>query len=149
VIGCADPRARCVRFCDSRKLFKHGEAKRRRGGSRGRYGLGVAWDVDLKQSQGRRGAYLIPDEEAVPVIYELDWQREGLCRVARRAATLRGALRLASSSGARQDDRDNLCDSEIRYHRSCSIPAVHAHETTCRCRKIMAGKATRTTRLGP
>src|SRR5258708_4380978 len=72
VIGVADPRGAAMY-----EWFRHGEAKMTPGGSITEgIGLGRVTPViaDAKVDE----AYLIPDEEAVPIIYEL-LEHEGLC----------------------------------------------------------------------
>src|SRR6202158_4100638 len=92
VIGCADPRGAAMY-----ELFKHGEAKATPGGSITEgIGLGRVTSI-IKQAKVDEG-FLIPDEEAVPVIYEL-LEHEGLCLGGSTGLNVAGAIRLARQLG--------------------------------------------------
>ena len=59
-------------------------------------------------------AYLIPDAEAVTVIYEL-LQHEGLCLGGSTGINVAGAMRLAKQLGPGKTIVTVLCDSGSRY----------------------------------
>ena len=115
VIGVADPRASAMY-----ELFKHGQAKTSPGGSITEgIGLGRATPVikDAKVDE----AYLIPDEEAVPVIYEL-LEHEGLCLGGSTGINVAGAIRLARQLGPGHTIVTVLCDSGNRYQSKLFNP---------------------------
>ena len=115
VIGCADPRGAAMY-----ELFKHGEAKATPGGSITEgIGLGRVTPV-IKQARVDE-AYLIPDEEAVPVIYEL-LEHEGLCLGGSTGINVAGAIRLARQLGAGHTIVTVLCDSGNRYQSKLFNP---------------------------
>src|SRR6059058_2891125 len=92
VIGCADPRGAAM-F----NLFTKGEAKATEGGSITEgIGLGRVTPIinDIKVDK----AYLIPDEEAVPIIFDL-MEHEGLCLGGSSGINVAGAIRLAKEMG--------------------------------------------------
>src|SRR3954453_15867057 len=72
VIGCADPRGAAMY-----ELFKNGEAKSTPGGSITE-GIGLGRLTPIIATAKVDDAFLIPVEEAVPVVYEL-LEHEGLC----------------------------------------------------------------------
>ena len=78
-------------------LFAHGEAKASEGGSITEgIGLGRVTPIidDLKVDK----PYLIPDEEAVPIIFDL-LEHEGLCLGGSSGINVAGAIRLAKDLG--------------------------------------------------
>src|SRR3979411_1860444 len=92
VIGVADPRGAAMY-----ELYKHGVPKASPGDSITEgIGLGRVTPVikDMKVDE----AYLIPDEEAVPIIYEL-LEHEGLCLGGSTGINVAGAIRLARPKG--------------------------------------------------
>ena len=72
VIGCADPRGAAMY-----SLFSSGEAKASEGGSITE-GIGLGRVTPVIQDLKVEKPYLIPDEEAVPVIFDI-LEHEGLC----------------------------------------------------------------------
>ena len=109
VIGCADPRG-----AGMYELFKHGEAKVSPGGSITEgIGLGRVTPV-IKSAAKVDEAYLIPDEEAVPLIYELI-EHEGLCLGGTTGINVAGAIRLARQMGPGHTIVTVLADSGYRY----------------------------------
>jgi len=115
VIGCADPRGAAMY-----ELFKHGEAKSTPGGSITEgIGLGRVTPI-IKQARVDQ-AYLIPDEEAVPVIYEL-LEHEGLCLGGSTGINVAGAIRLARELGPGKTIVTILCDSGNRYQSKLFNP---------------------------
>ncbi|MDE2471200.1 MAG: pyridoxal-phosphate dependent enzyme, partial [Bradyrhizobium sp.] len=67
-------------------------------------------------------AYLIPDEEAVPVIFEL-LEHEGLCLGGSTGINVAGAVRLARRLGPDHTIVTMLCDSGNRYQSKLFNPA--------------------------
>ena len=115
VIGCADPRGAAMY-----ELFKHGEAKSTPGGSITEgIGLGRVTPV-IKQAKVDE-AYLIPDEEAVPIIYDL-LEHEGLCLGGSTGINVAGAIRLARQLGPGHTIVTVLCDSGNRYQSKLFNP---------------------------
>ena len=116
VIGVADPRASAMY-----EWFKHGEAKLSPGGSVTEgIGLGRVTPI-IKQAKVDQ-AYLIPDEEAVPIIYEL-LEHEGLCLGGSSGINIAGAIRLARDLGPGHTIVTMLCDSGNRYQSKLFNPA--------------------------
>jgi cysteine synthase A len=115
VIGVADPRGAAMY-----EFFKNGEAKATPGGSITEgIGLGRVTPViaDAKVDE----AYLIPDEEAVPVIYDL-LEHEGLCLGGSTGINVAGAIRLARQMGPGHTIVTILCDSGNRYQSKLFNP---------------------------
>jgi len=108
VIGVADPKGAAMY-----NWFTHCEVKATEGGSVTEgIGLGRVTPVidDLKTDK----AYLIPDEEAVPVIFAL-LQHEGLCLGGSSGINIAGAIRLARELGPGHTIVTILCDHGARY----------------------------------
>jgi cysteine synthase A len=115
VIGVADPRGAAMY-----ELYKHGQAKSSPGGSITEgIGLGRVTPVikDMKVDE----AYLIPDEEAVPIIYEL-LEHEGLCLGGSTGINVAGAIRLARQMGPGHTIVTVLADSGNRYQSKLFNP---------------------------
>jgi len=115
VIGCADPRGAAMY-----ELFKHGEAKSTPGGSITE-GIGLGRVTPIIKQARVDEAYLIPDEEAVPVIYEL-LEHEGLCLGGSTGNNVAGAIRLARQLGPGKTIVTVLCDSGNRYQSKLFNP---------------------------
>ena len=116
VIGIADPRGAAMY-----NLFAHGEAKASDGGSITEgIGLGRVTPIiaDLKVDK----AYLIPDEEAVPIIFDL-LEHEGLCLGGSSGINVAGAIRLAKDLGPGHTIVTVLADSGARYQSKLFNPA--------------------------
>jgi cysteine synthase A len=108
VIGVADPRGAAMY-----NLFAHGEAKASEGGSITEgIGLGRVTPIiaDLKVEK----PYLIPDEEAVPIIFDL-LEHEGLCLGGSSGINVAGAIRLAKDMGPGHTIVTVLADYGTRY----------------------------------
>jgi cysteine synthase len=108
VIGVADPRG-----AGMYNLFAQGEAKASEGGSITEgIGLGRVTPIiaDLKVDK----PYLIPDEEAVPIIFDL-LEHEGLCLGGSSGINVAGAIRLAKDLGPGHTIVTVLADSGARY----------------------------------
>lgn len=115
VIGLADPRGAAMY-----NLFAHGEAKATEGGSITEgIGLGRVTPIvaDLKIDK----PYLIPDEEAVPIIFDL-LEHEGLCLGGSSGINVAGAIRLAKDLGPGHTIVTVLCDSGTRYQSKLFNP---------------------------
>src|SRR6202162_1414754 len=92
VVGVADPRGAAMY-----NLFAHGEAKVSEGSSISEgIGLGRVTPIiaDIKVEK----AYLIPDEEAVPIVFDL-MEHEGLCMGGSTGINIAGAISLAQGVG--------------------------------------------------
>jgi len=115
VIGVADPKGAAMY-----NWFTHCEVKATEGGSVTEgIGLGRVTPVidDLKTDK----AYLIPDEEAVPVIFDL-LEHEGLCLGGSSGINIAGAIRLARELGPGHTIVTILCDHGARYQSKLFNP---------------------------
>jgi cysteine synthase A len=108
VIGVADPSGAAMY-----EWFKHGEVKASPGGSITE-GIGLGRVTPIIKETKVDQAYIIPDEEAVPVIYEL-LEHEGLCLGGSSGINVAGAIRLARELGPGHTIVTVLCDSGNRY----------------------------------
>jgi cysteine synthase len=115
VIGCADPCGAAMY-----ELFKHGEAKATPGGSITE-GIGLGRVTPIIKQAKVDEAYVIPDEEAVPIIYEL-LEHEGLCLGGSTGINVAGAIRLAKQLGPGKTIATILCDSGNRYQSKLFNP---------------------------
>src|SRR5512141_2275558 len=115
VIGVADPRGAAMY-----EWFKHGQAKVSPGGSITE-GIGLGRVTPVIKDAKVDEAYLIPDEEAVPVIYEL-LEHEGLCLGGSTGINVAGAIRLARQLGPGHTIVTVLCDSGNRYQSKLFNP---------------------------
>jgi cysteine synthase A len=116
VIGCADPRGAAMY-----EWFKNGVAKATPGGSITE-GIGLNRVTAIIETARVDEAYLIPDEEAVPVIFEL-LEHEGLCLGGSTGINVAGAIRLAKQLGPGHTIVTILCDSGNRYQSKLFNPA--------------------------
>jgi len=115
VIGCADPKGAAMY-----NWFAHGEAKATEGGSITEgIGLGRVTPIieDLKVDK----AYLVPDEDAVRVIFDL-LEHEGLCMGGSTGINVAGAMRLARELGPGHTIVTVLADYGTRYHSKLFNP---------------------------
>jgi cysteine synthase A len=115
VIGIADPKGAAMY-----NLFARGEAKASEGGSITEgIGLGRVTCIieDLKVDK----PYLIPDEEAVPIIFDL-LQYEGLCMGGSTGINVAGAIRLAKELGPGHTIVTILADYGTRYQSKLFNP---------------------------
>jgi cysteine synthase A len=116
MIGCADPHGAAMY-----EYFKHGEAKVTPGGSITE-GIGLNRVTSVIRSAGKVDeAYLIDDEEAVRVIYEL-LEHEGLCLGGSTGINVAGAIRLAKQMGPGHTIVTILADSGNRYQSKLFNP---------------------------
>jgi cysteine synthase A len=116
IIGCADPRGAAMY-----ELFAHGKAKPSEGGSITEgIGLGRVTPIieDLKVDK----PYLIPDEEALPIIFDL-LEHEGLCLGGSSGINVAGAIRLARDLGPGHTVVTILADYGTRYQSKLFNPA--------------------------
>jgi cysteine synthase A len=115
VVACADPHGYAMY-----ELFKHGEAKSTPGGSITE-GIGLGRVTAVIETAEVDDAFLIPDEEAVTVIYEL-LEHEGLCLGGSTGINVAGAIRLARQLGPGHTIVTILCDSGNRYQSKLFNP---------------------------
>jgi len=115
VIGLADPHG-----AGMYNLFTTGEAKMSPGGSVSE-GIGLGRKTPVIADLKVDNAYLIPDEEAIPLIYDL-LLHEGLCMGGSTAINIAGAVRLAKDLGPGHTIVTVLCDSGSRYQSKLYNP---------------------------
>jgi cysteine synthase len=115
VIGCADPRGAAMYH-----LFKDGQPKVTEGGSITE-GIGLGRITPVIEGIEVDKAYLIPDEEAVPVIYDL-LLHEGLCMGGSTGINVAGAIRLAKELGPGKTIVTILADFGSRYQSKLFNP---------------------------
>ena len=115
VIGCADPRGAAMY-----ELFKNGQAKATEGGSITE-GIGLGRVTAIIEGLKADHAYLIPDEEAVPVIFDL-LEHEGLCLGGSSGINVAGAMRLAKDLGPGKTIVTVLADYGTRYQSKLFNP---------------------------
>ena len=108
VIGLADPHGAAMY-----NLFAHGEAKASEGGSITE-GIGLGRVTPIVESLKVDKPYLIADEEAVPIIFDL-LVHEGLCLGGSSGINVAGAIRLAKDLGPGHTIVTVLADSGARY----------------------------------
>ena len=115
VIGCADPRGAAMYT-----LFSTGEAKATEGGSITE-GIGLGRVTPIIDGFKVEKPYLIPDEEAVPIIFDL-LEHEGLCLGGSSGINVAGAIRLAKDMGPGHTIVTVLADSGTRYQSKLFNP---------------------------
>jgi len=115
VIGVADPRGAAMY-----NYFDHGEVKATEGGSVTE-GIGLGRVTPIIQDIKVDKAYLIPDEEAVPIVFDL-LEHEGLCLGGSSGVNIAGAIRLAKDLGPGHTIVTILCDYGTRYHSKLFNP---------------------------
>ncbi|WP_424632025.1 cysteine synthase A [Bradyrhizobium sp. SYSU BS000235] len=115
VVGCADPRGAAMY-----ELFKNGVAKSTPGDSITE-GIGLGRVTPVIKEAKVDDAFLIPDEEAVSVIYEL-LQHEGLCLGGSTGINVAGAIHLAKQLGPGKTIVTILADSGNRYQSKLFNP---------------------------
>ena len=115
VIGCADPRGAAMYH-----LFKDGETKVTEGGSITE-GIGLGRVTPIIEGLKVEKPYLIPDEEAVPMIFDL-LEHEGLCLGGSSGINVAGAIRLAKDLGPGRTIVTVLADSGGRYQSKLFNP---------------------------
>jgi cysteine synthase A len=102
-------------------LFKHGAAKSTPGDSITE-GIGLGRVTPVVETAKVDDAFLVSDEEAVTVIYEL-LQHEGLCLGGSSGVNIAGAIKLAKQLGPGKTIVTVLCDSGNRYQSKLFNPA--------------------------
>jgi cysteine synthase A len=115
VVACADPHGFAMY-----ELFKHGKAKSTPGDSITE-GIGLGRVTPVIATAEVDDAFLISDEEAVTVIYEL-LEHEGLCLGGSTGINIAGAIRLAKQLGPGKTIVTILCDSGNRYQSKLFNP---------------------------
>ncbi len=115
VIGCADPRGAAMY-----NLFAHGEVKASEGGSITE-GIGLGRVTPIIEGLKVDKPYLIPDEEALPLIFDL-LEHEGLCVGGSSGINIAGAIRLARDLGPGHTIVTVLCDGGTRYQSKLFNP---------------------------
>ena len=127
VIGVADPKGAAMY-----NWFAHGEVKMSEGGSITE-GIGLGRVTPVIDDLTVDHAYLIPDEEAMPVIFDL-LEHEGLCLGGSTGINVAGAIRLARDLGPGHTIVTILADYGSRYQsklfnpeflRSKNLPVPH------------------------
>ncbi len=115
VIGCADP---CGAAMYS--LFSTGEAKASEGGSVAE-GIGLGRSTCIVEDIKVDHSYIIPDEEALPVLFDLA-ENEGLLLGGSSGINVAGAVRLAKEMGPGHTIVTVLCDHGSRYQSKLYNP---------------------------
>ncbi|MFL5138086.1 MAG: cysteine synthase A [Microvirga sp.] len=115
VIAVADPRGAAMY-----DLFTRGEAKASEGGSITE-GIGLGRVTPIIADITVDKAYLIPDEEAVPIVFDL-LEHEGLCLGGSSGINVAGAIRLAKELGPGHTIVTVLCDYGTRYQSKLFNP---------------------------
>jgi len=115
VIGVADPKGAAMY-----NLFRLGEAKMSEGSSISE-GIGLGRATPIIEGLRVDRPYLIPDEEAVPLIFDLI-EHEGLCMGGSTGINVAGAMRLAHDLGPGHTIVTVLCDSGTRYQSKLFNP---------------------------
>jgi cysteine synthase A len=116
VNACADPHGFAMY-----ELFKHGQARSTSGDSITE-GIGLGRVTPVIETAKVDDAFLIPDEEAVKVIYEL-LEHEGLCLGGSTGVNIAGAIRLAKQLGPGKTIVTILADYGNRYQSKLFNPA--------------------------
>jgi cysteine synthase A len=114
-IGVADPKGAAM-F----NLFAHGEAKASEGGSITE-GIGLGRVTAIIEDIKVDAPYLIPDEEAMPLIFGL-LEDEGLCLGGSTGINVAGAIRLAKEMGPGHIIVTILADYGTRYQSKLFNP---------------------------
>jgi cysteine synthase A len=115
VTACADPHGFAMY-----ELFKHGQAKSTPGDSITE-GIGLGRVTPVIETAKVDDAFLVSDEEAVTVIYEL-LKHEGLCLGGSTGINVAGAIRLAKQLGPGKTIVTILADSGNRYQSKLFNP---------------------------
>jgi cysteine synthase A len=114
-IGVADPKGAAMY-----NLFTSGEAKATEGGSITE-GIGLGRVTAIIEDMKVDKAYLVPDEEAVPIIFDL-LEHEGLCLGGSSGINVAGAIRLAKDMGPGHTIVTILADYGTRYQSKLFNP---------------------------
>jgi cysteine synthase A len=116
VIGVADPHGAAMY-----NLFTNGETTPTEGNSITE-GIGLGRVTPIIEDIKVDKAYLIPDDEAVPIIFDL-LEHEGLCLGGSSGINVAGAVRLAKDMGPGHTIVTVLCDYGTRYQTKLFDPA--------------------------
>ncbi len=114
-IGVADPRGAAMYH-----LFKDGKPTVTEGGSITE-GIGLARITPIIEDIKVDHAYLIPDEEAIPLVFDI-LEHEGLCLGGSSGINIAGAIRLAKDLGKGATIVTVLCDYGTRYQSKLFNP---------------------------
>ena len=114
-VGVADPRGAAMYH-----LFKDGEATTTDGGSITE-GIGLGRVTAIVEQMLVDAAYLIPDEEALPIVFDL-LEHEGLCLGGSSGINVAGAIRLAKDLGPGHTIVTILADFGTRYQSKLFNP---------------------------
>jgi cysteine synthase A len=117
VIGVADPHGAAMY-----NYFTQGEAKATAGGSISE-GIGLGRVTPIVAGLKVDKAYLIPDSEALPYVFDL-FEHEGLCLGGSTAINVAGAVRLAREMGPGHTIVTILADYGTRYQSTLFNPQV-------------------------
>jgi cysteine synthase A len=115
VIGVADPHGAAMY-----DWFSRGEVKASPGGSITE-GIGLGRVTNIIEDIKVDKPYLIPDEEAVPLLFDL-LEHEGLCLGGSSGINVAGAIRLAKELGPGHTIVTVLCDYGTRYQSKLFNP---------------------------
>jgi cysteine synthase A len=115
MIGVADPKGAAMY-----DLFAHGQAKASEGNSITE-GIGLGRVTRIIEDIKVDKAYLIPDEEALPIIFDLV-EHEGLCLGGSTGINVAGAIRLAKDMGPGHTIVTILADHGSRYQSKLFNP---------------------------
>src|SRR5215813_13612517 len=115
VTACADPHGFAMY-----EYFKNGKAKSTPGDSITE-GIGLGRVTPVIETANVDTAFLVSDEEAVKVIYEL-LEHEGLCLGGSTGVNVAGAIQLAKQLGPGHTIVTILCDSGNRYQSKLFNP---------------------------
>jgi cysteine synthase A len=115
VIGLADPHGAAMY-----NLFAHGKAKASEGGSITE-GIGLGRVTPIIESLKVEKPYLISDEEALPIVFEL-LEHEGLSLGGSTGINVAGAIRLAGDLGPGHTIVTILADGGARYQSKLFNP---------------------------
>lgn len=115
VIGVADPRGAAMYH-----LFKDGEVKVTEGSSITE-GIGLGRVTPIVEDIKVDKPYLIPDEEALPIVFEL-LKHEGLCLGGSSGINVAGAIHLAKDLGPGHTIVTVLADGGARYQSKLFNP---------------------------
>ena len=115
VIGVADPRGAAMY-----NLFANGEAKASEGGSITE-GIGLGRVTPIIEDLKVNHAYLVPDEEAIPLLFDL-LLYEGLCLGGSSGINVAGAIHLAKELGPGHTIVTVLADYGTRYQSKLYNP---------------------------
>jgi len=116
VIGVADPKGAAMY-----NYFARGQVQASEGGSVSE-GIGLGRVTRIIEDIKVDKAYLIPDEEAVPIIFDL-LEHEGLCLGGSTGINVAGAIRLAKELGPGHTIVTILADYGTRYQSKLFNPA--------------------------